>query len=220
MKVGASILLILISLFPVSCKRQTRLFKDIEVRGRLVNFFSKEPLANAEVKLRTNDIYSSSIYGTARIELASATTESDGSFVLKSKASRRTSYHIEIVGADHFYAYSLTDTFFTAHPGKIFDIGEINTGEHQYWYRVLYRSTSGGCGWVPDASFNNIRINAGTDTAIMYSVVLSYSDVKETNRMLTLWYQNGNCNNPERGLLQRREYLITAEDTMRLEVEY
>lgn len=220
MKVHLSILLLILSQFFIDCKRQTRLFKNIEVRGRLVNFFTKEPVPNTEIKLRANDVHSSSSYSTARIELASAVTDNDGNFILKSKASKKDNYQLEIVGANRTYAYSLVDTFFTAKPKSVYNIGDINTGDHQYWYRVRYRPTSGSCAWVPDANLNTIRLRVGLDTAILYNFRISYFNLKESNRTLFVSFRNGSCDSEQSGLFQRREFQITNADTMRFEVDF
>ena len=218
MKKYLVIIITFISLLNIDCNRQTKLFKNIEVQGRLVNFFTKEPIPNVEVRLRANDVHSSSSYAEARILLDSYTTNNDGSFILKSKASKEENYQIQIDTENHIY--SSVDTFFSSQPNKIVNIGDIYFGEHTYWYKVRLIPTTGSCAWVYNQNQQFIKVNTGVDTTILYNSSISYYTLRENKNDYWFSYKTGSCINSNSAIYQNKTFQITSVDTMMLQINY
>lgn len=88
--------LIIISflLFITTFSCQKKLFKSVTVIGRLIDGATQQPLANTNVALYTDDASSAKNSSENTIGLASTTTNSDGTFKLTSKSSKRNRYYI------------------------------------------------------------------------------------------------------------------------------
>ncbi len=186
------VLIVCFAIFSSDC-RQTKLFKDIEVRGRLINYFTKEPISDEKIVLRSNDVHSASSYALASIELASPITNSDGSFILKSKASKKNKYYLQIGDSLHFND-AVYDTSFTAEPGTNLNLGTLNSGVHDIFYKIRFTSVSGSCLWYAFQNPNPIRIRSGADTTIKFNSRMAYINIKSN---LIHWIVNiGDCNDP------------------------
>jgi hypothetical protein len=213
-------IIIFLALLLIDCGKQTRRNKNIEVHGRLVNFYSKEPISNVEIRLRANDAHSSGSYSEAKILLDSYVTNSDGTFILKSKASKQDNYQLQIDAPNHLYSYSTTDTFFTSKPDKVVEFGDLYFGEHRYWYKVRFIPTSGSCAWVSDQKQQSTKINAGIDTTILYNTSLSYYFLRENKNTYWAFYTNGSCTNSATTTYHSQEFQITSADTILVQVNY
>lgn len=95
------LLLLIASVFLCDC-RQKKLFKYVEVVGRLLhkNGSGYDAAAGIEITLRADDRYLSRSAYDGYLKLATVTTDSGGNFRLKSKASRaRTNrYYLQVKG--------------------------------------------------------------------------------------------------------------------------
>lgn len=95
------LLLVISSVFLCDC-RQKKLFKYVEIVGRLIhnNGSGYEAAAGVEITLRADDRYLSRSAYDGYLKLATVTTDSGGNFKLKSKASRaRTNrYYLQVKG--------------------------------------------------------------------------------------------------------------------------
>lgn len=87
--------LIIISflLFITTFSCQKKLFKSVTVIGCLIDGATQKPLANTNVALYTDDASSAKNSSENTIGLASTTTNSDGTFKLTSKSSKRNRYY-------------------------------------------------------------------------------------------------------------------------------
>lgn len=141
----------------LSC--QKRIFGHVEVSGRVLDFFTKEPIQVA-VSLMGDDATSAKTQSEATIGLATTTTTSDGKFHLKSRQSKRRNYYISIYGREkeeikiqlnqntnlgdfavgvHFYTCDITiiprsDSSISLYKGNSFDYfnsGTTTTVQHK-----------------------------------------------------------------------------------------
>lgn len=220
MKKYIRLIIISCSLLFIDCNRQTRFFKNIEVHGRLVNFFTKQPIQNVEVRLRANDAHSASSYAEARILLDSYSTDNNGDFVLKSKASKQDDYQIQLDTEDHIYSYSSVDTFFTSKPNNIIYIGNIYSGEHLFWFKIQFFSTTGNCAWVYSQNQQYVKINSGTDTTIVFNSLLSYYFLRENKNIYNYHYKIGSCANPNSAIYASKTIAISSADTIHSQINY
>jgi hypothetical protein len=81
------------------------------------------------INLKSNIAHSTSSFSSAGHLLASSTTNSDGSFTLKSKASKESFYYIQIQSSNNGIFLYGTDTSFSSKI-KIVDIGNLYSGTH------------------------------------------------------------------------------------------
>jgi hypothetical protein len=224
MRIYLVIIITFVALINIDCERQTKLFKNIEVQGRLVNFYTKEPIPNSIVKLKANNVHSSSSYSEAAILLDTYTTNNDGSFILKSKASKGENYYLQLDTDDHIYSYSSTDTFFSSQPNKIVQLGDIYFGEHLYRFKIRFVPTSGNCAWWYDQDqYQNqqfTKINSGIDTVIMFNKSLSYYMLRENKNVFNYNYKTGSCVNPTSANFASKVLQITSADTILLNINY
>lgn len=218
------IIIIFVALINVDCERQTKLFKNIEVQGRLVNFYTKAPIPNSVVKLKANNVHSSSSYSEASILLDSYTTNGDGTFILKSKASRGEDYYLQLDTDEHIYSYTSTDTSFSSQPNKIVQLGDIYFGEHLYWFKIRFVPTSGSCAWWYDQDqYQNqqfTKIHSGVDTAIVFSKSLSYYQIRGSNGSFSYSYKTGSCVSAPLANYSSKALQISSADTILLNINY
>lgn len=224
MKKYIFIIITFLALLTIECERQTKLFKNIEVQGRLVNFYTKQPIPNFIIKLKANNVHSSSSYSEASILLATYTTNNDGSFILKSKASKSEDYYIQLDTEEHIYSYTSTDTFFSSQPNKIIQLGDIYSGEHLYWFKIRFIPTSGNCAWWYDQDqYQNqqfTKINSGVDTTITFNKILSYYSLRENKNTYYYSYKTGSCSNANSAAFSSKQIQITSVDTIHLSINY
>ncbi len=207
------------SIFFLDC-RQTKLFKTIEVRGTLFNYFTKKPMSGSIVKLKANDVHSASSYSEGSTILASTITNSDGSFVLKSKASKKDYYYIQLEGERHISSRTNSDTAFMSPPDKIIYVGKLYSGEYTFSYKVRFKSTTGLCAWIKNNNQEEIKINAGTDTIIFTNATPTYQSIRVRSSNEVYQFKIGVCNNPSEA---KYEYVIlpyTSMDTMYIEQNF
>jgi hypothetical protein len=213
-----SYLLIFSIVLLIDC-RQTKLFKKIEVTGRLVNYFSKEPVANAIVHLLADDVHSGKSSAYAAIALASATTDENGLFVIKCKQSKKTEYYIKISDEDPTN-YTQYDTSFKTTDSKI-DLGNINCRNHNINFKVHLIPSSGNCAWVQTSNFNSLsKISSSTDTTIFLNVNWYYSLVKEMNWVRPYYVRTENCVNQATISVMSYSIPITIVDTIKYQINF
>jgi hypothetical protein len=207
------------SIFFLDC-RQTKLFKTIEVRGTLFNYFTKKPMSGAIVKLKSNDVHSASSYSEGSIVLASATTNSDGSFVLKSKASKKERSYVLLEGERNLKGITNSDTAFTSPADKIVYVGKLYSGEYTFSYKVRFKSTTGSCAWIKNNNQEEIKINAGTDTIIFTNATTTYQSIRGGASNGGYQFKIGVCNNPSEA---KYDYVIlpyTSMDTVYIDKDF
>ena len=223
MKKYLVIIITFAALINIDCERQTKLFMNIEVQGRLVNFYTKEPIPNSVVKLKANNVHSASSYSPASILLDTYTTNNDGTFILKSKASKGENYYIELDTRDHIYNL-WSDTSFTSTPNKIVQLGDIYSGEHLYLFKVRFIPTSGNCAWIYDqnqyVNQQYSKVNSGLDTAIIFNKSISYYTLREHKNIYYYYYKKGSCASSNLASSKSEQMNITATDTIFLNINY
>src|ERR1700751_2338525 len=85
-----SVLFIFILAFN-QCKRDTKLLGHITVKGQVIHFFTKKPIANQDVQLYSEPFHSNQ--GDPAL-IGQTTTDSEGNFSIKANKSRKNSYYV------------------------------------------------------------------------------------------------------------------------------
>jgi len=174
--------------FFIDC-RQKKLFKNVTVTGRLVNYFSKAPLIDVSVELRGNDVHSSSSYAIGKELLTSTTTDNTGHFVLDSKQSKdHPQYYLKHRSSG---GYDIYDTAFRV-ASTTHDIGDILSGSYTFKVNVRFLSNTNSCAFA-DLSFSGLNLLAGQDTTIQLTSTKSYSDYKALPAMSGFVLTTKNC---------------------------
>jgi DNA polymerase III sliding clamp (beta) subunit (PCNA family) len=78
---------------------QKKLFEKVQFTGRLIHYNNQHP-AQFEIHLKADNVYISKSSADGSVELASTTSAADGTFTLKSKASKRNRYYLQIITPD------------------------------------------------------------------------------------------------------------------------
>jgi hypothetical protein len=135
MKFTSGIKVILFVLLIAFCFCQKKLFEKVVVGGRVLNFWTKEPLQET-VSLMGDDVTSAkeSQYGTMLI--ASGTPDVEGYFVLRGRASKRNHYCIRAGESDRYQT-----TYFSI-TGSNYDVGDLYGGEHDFYCKVQLQSVT------------------------------------------------------------------------------
>lgn len=175
MKKTRFILILLLSCVSLwFCKRKP--FRKTEVTGRLVNYFSKQPLSNTTVELLEDMPRSSNSSSASKDVIASATTDNSGFFVLKSAQSRNhPKYYLRY--SDRMRNFF--DTAFNVASSK-HDLGDIVSGKYTFNVNVHFKSNTNNCAFIdfPSTS-NDLNLSTGQDTTLNFKLTKSYEDFKE-----------------------------------------
>lgn len=116
------------------CKK--RLFKDIEVSGRILNFISKKPVDNGWFSMETGSVHQSG----KNVAIGQVQTHSDGTFFLKSKAAYTNQYQYQVsstqfrTGTYPFQSFIAKDV--TLAPGQSINLGDFFVGEFTFICKV------------------------------------------------------------------------------------
>ena len=185
-------LLILVSCCFIDC-RQTKLFKKIEITGRLLNYYSKEPITYTTVHLLADDAHSAKDVYNASVQLATVKSDENGLFVIKCNQSKKTAYYIKTDEYDP-YKHGLYDTTFNSSDSKI-NLGNIYGGNHDVVFKIHMRPTSGYCARANWFYPNSVNLSSSTDTNIVIKINWYYSVIKDIGRSLFYSVKSLNCNN-------------------------
>ncbi|MBI2722613.1 MAG: hypothetical protein HYX39_10605 [Bacteroidetes bacterium] len=164
------ITLILLTFF-IDC-RQKKLFKNVTISGRLVNYYTKEPIADISVELRGNDVHSQSTYAIGATLLTSETTDNSGRFVLKSKQSKdHPQYYLRHKSSG---GYSLYDFSFKVNSNN-YELGDVPSGTYTFKVYLRFLSATNNCAFV-DLPTADLNLLSGKDTTIQMSFTKNYND--------------------------------------------
>ncbi len=168
-------LLVLIIIF--SCRRDTKLFGKLKINGRLIDYITKQPVANAAVYLD----YATVVQTKYKYRnLATTTTDGNGNFTFESKLARTNDYNVTYSTNDY---KRLVDTVFSLPSSHKLNLGDLNYGEYTFTIKLHLIPTSGNCIFVNKSSFKThaqfIKINAGVDTTLTISYPVTYVEYKQ-----------------------------------------
>lgn len=192
------------------CKRDTRLLDNILVKGKVIHFFTKKPIANQTVQLYSEQFHSN--VGDPSL-VGESTTDSEGNFSIKGRESRKNSYYL-YYGAE---CSNLGDTAF--HSKKNIDIGTVLSGRRTLVYRIHLIPTSFNCIWVPDDAGNMIKIMSGTDTYLHYRKDFSYCQIK-SGKFYSFVCRKDVCVNTNTTVTSSTNIPFYNADTLTLDVSY
>jgi hypothetical protein len=103
--------------------RQKKVFKWVEIKGRLIRNSTQSPAENVELHLNADNKFLSKDYYDGSLELTSMTTNSDGTFKLKSRASRTDHYYLKAIYPTHGGALLMEST--SVKENATTDLGDI-----------------------------------------------------------------------------------------------
>ena len=108
-----------------SCQKESTGF--VEVKGHVVDYFTKEPI-KVEVSLYGDDATSAKSSTQGSILLTKGSSDSDGTFNLSTKPSKRHNYYINIFGGDF--------NKLTIKENQSNDLGEFLAGSHKFYCNI------------------------------------------------------------------------------------
>jgi hypothetical protein len=137
--------------------------RSVTVEGRVLNFFTRQPLATLVV-LRADDVHTWHIGDGGEIILGQTISGTDGRFKIESKPTKGNNYYLEIEGKDISRAGS---RIHINGKGQT-DIGDVLAGFQDFYCRVTVRSVSGKCLLYNDPStVEDIRFEPGSNTSFV-----------------------------------------------------
>jgi|GEM_PF-4661581 len=180
-------------------------FKNIKVKGRLIHFFTKQPLSSDVFIVSDNNFSGRS----KSIDIGSDATSSEGYFSIKGRASKQNSYYLNIPDESEMRKIDLKE-------GQTNDLGEIYSGSHVFFCRVTLIPDSGKCLQFYGNSILNFP--AGTQTTFVYSIVKHWNDPVLS---FPVSYITFNCNNnPASKLIYSTGLPISGTDTLHYTIRY
>jgi hypothetical protein len=194
----------------LSCQKKT--FKRIEVHGRLVNFITNEPITGKV------DLYADGFknFGkqqdSGRVLLASVQANSDGTFSLKSSASKGDNYYLRIdnqIYAPRAWPAS-SYSYIQVKQGENNDIGDIPWGKYTFVIKIkLVPTTPGFSIWLFPCTGDKdyIYFPPNTATTIIQQCEQSYETYMVNHCYPVRW--RGDFYNPS-------DYYILANNYVRV----
>lgn len=139
-------------LFLISCERKP--FRKVEVKGRILNYYTGQPISTG-VALRSDNKFSGSSDG---ISIGGATSDKEGYFVIKGRASKASTYYLSFDGG---YGKTSVDV----KENQVTDVGNFYSGSYTLNVKVTLIPDSGKCfrSLYPSFSFP-----AGTNTVFVF----------------------------------------------------
>ncbi len=215
MKIKYLILLVTLCLLFWYC--QKKLFGYVEVHGRLLYFFSEEPVITRQVTLWTDDATSAKNSTEHSILLATGFTGSDGSFSLRSKPSRRAAYYFSSEGSGRMEKLNIRIN-------QKNDLGTIYVGRHSFNCKINLVPVSDSCIAISPPNGGNYTVySAGTTTSCVQTFMYSHADYEAAKHQLVVNYRKSkNCSSTN--FNDYRNYTlyvpITTADTMTVNLSY
>lgn len=173
--------------------RQTKIFRKLRLKGRVVNYITGAPISNVPVALKANDVHSSSSYSEASVSLGSAITNSNGEFLIESNVSKGSIHYIVL--GNNFDRFSKYDCVFKTEGGDE-NIGDIKYGKYTFNYKLHIVSNSNYCGsYSPNANYyDQVELRNGIDTIVNYQLKdFDYDVFKHDNSKVPFQLRRFNC---------------------------
>jgi hypothetical protein len=174
---------------------QKKMSGHVEVSGRLINYYTGEPIA-ATVVLRADDATSAKDSQRASQTLCSVKTNGDGSFTLRSRPSKKSSYYLFIDG-DPYDTGRNYDGQIDLSVNKKSDLGEIKWGSKIFYCDITLVSAGDSC--IDVQSYNNAYREFSKGTSLTYrdSVKYTYTEFLQAKGNYLLGYRKSDCVNKE-----------------------
>lgn len=165
-----------------SCEK--KLFKKVEVSGKVVNYISKTPV---QTQLQLWNTEQTGNRGA--VYLGTTSTNSDGTFDLKAPADKEGVYFLIWGGSnDYFLQVDLQD-------GHNIDIGNILDGVFTFFCKITLVSVSNSAIDIGADSFNStasapsFHFNPGTSTQLLVSQTYNYNSYQQNNGGFPISYK-------------------------------
>lgn len=164
------ICIILFSLVLNCC--QKRVFVFVRFKGRIVHFFTKEPLS-LEVHVNADDALSSKNSTENTIFICGGKSNTNGFFDIKGKASTRGGYYLWVDGRT--YIFEDGDRDLTKK-----DVGEITFGSQSITTKLtLHKISNSSLDFYNDA----VVFNSYNDTSIIKNSVIDYQSFRKSQTL-------------------------------------
>lgn len=196
-----------------SCRRETG-FGKIKVEGKVVDFVTKQPIANQKVSMYAKRWYNGKEGGDTF--LGETTTDGNGNFKLHTTTARTHEYRLYYGGGAYM---NRGDTSFSTKKIKI-DIGTVFSGTHSTVFQVHLKPVSGNCLWTIDKNSNTIKINSGTDTNLFYTRTIDYFSTKLQQTIFVFKYRIDQCVNSNTTLTNSYGFPFAISDTLKTDFNY
>jgi hypothetical protein len=183
-----------------------KMFRRVEVKGRLLHFFTKRPI-DSDVYLVTDNNFSGR---SKSVQLASTKTNSEGYFTLKGKASKAPDYYLNISDENQVRSVNTKE-------GGTTDLGEIYTGSQTFFCKVTLIPDSGKC----LEYYGNTTLNfaQGTYTTFICSVTKTWQD--RYSLVFPISYKTFNCGSQNQITNGYNNSIpITNADTLKYTIHY
>jgi hypothetical protein len=176
--------------FMLGCKKS--LFGKVEVKGRLVDYFTNQPVA-ASVKLGGDD--NNQKNAQPAIILATVKTDNDGTFTIKDKAVKSGQYYLSFQGISQngstsaFDAAGKIDKFSIAKNGSK-DFGTLYETTHTFYCKITlnYTSNVNNDIYIDYIGGNLIYFPSGVNTQTTTVVKYFKSDYESHNHNFDFTY--------------------------------
>jgi len=173
-------LMLILTLSLAYCSK--KLFHKVGVHGRLVHFYTKQPVPFTRVTLSSDDLHTK---GNAHITLESAVSDGNGFFTIKTRASRSHYYYLNTENSG--------DLPVDLNEGHTTDIGDFLTGSQAFIYKLrLLAVNPGRCLTIFN---NNTRLEISSDTTIT-GTTLKRHEVLES-MSFPIFYFTHYCASPD-----------------------
>jgi len=162
---------------------QRRLFKNIDISGRLVNYFTKEPITE-NMTLMGDDATSAKEVQMRTQTIATGKSDENGHFNFKTKASRRNSYYLFVRYGEpttdntYFQQYS-----FSVNENSKTELGDVLIGHHFFTCNVKIIATSNY-----SIAVGSTICKPGSTTQMKYTRKYSSEEFKDNKKMFIIGY--------------------------------
>lgn len=163
----------------LSCQKSLRGY--IKVNGRVLDYFTNEPI-KIRVSLMGDDVTSAKNYAEGSITLATTTTNSDGTFSLQSKPSKRGRYYIAVAG-------EVTKRV-NVELEQNNDVGDFLAGSHVFLCNITVIPRSDSTLRLQKGMLKSdyYFFDKGTTAVVQNSITLNALSFNNFNKSFPIWY--------------------------------
>lgn len=201
---------------------QKKIFGNVEVKGRLVHFYTGLP-TTGKVTLFADNVHSSSSCAPESILLATAQAGTDGNFTLKSKLSKGKNYYLHI-NDWRFYDYQTEQSAISISKNKETNLGDIIAGEMTFICKIKIVSVSGKSLWLFKTDSNNFTYYApgSPETTVVQVQNFDAKGFKELHHSFPLKLKIDNYNSSDYYILADKIIYvpINSSDTLNYTINY
>lgn len=174
---------------------QRKLFKKIDIQGRLVNFITNEPIST-KIVLKHRD--ASTAKDVPYLTYDDTNSNSDGTFNFKGRAAKTTSYYLLI--GDEPNEYQKYEKYIKVNEGAITNLGDVPYGDFTFSCQITLNpiSTSSISIYPGRGKGQTYNFPAGTYTTFTQTSNYTISDYEGSGNRYVILYntiQSGTTTN-------------------------